>query len=85
MALALNVNIQCVCGEERVSGTLSGAPRVPDGGFQSELRHGLAHPLLRTIRPASFDRVADIFNFFLRLRVVQPLPIIGPARGPATG
>jgi hypothetical protein len=58
-----------------VSGTLSRAPGVAQGVFQSELRNRLRHPWFRTIRPASLDGIADILNFFPALRVVKPLPV----------
>ena len=70
-----------------MSGTLSAcrgrrgvfprAPRVPEGRFQTELGHRLRHPFLRTLRSTPLDRIADIFNFFFRLRVVQPRHIVG--------
>jgi len=58
-----------------VSGTISRAPAVAHGVFQSALRDGLPQPWLRTIRSALLYRLADIFNFFLPLRWVQPLPV----------
>ena len=61
--------------EERVSGTLTGAPGVPHRVFQPELRNRLADPSLRPIRLASFYRMSDLFNFFLGLRAVKPLQI----------
>ena len=59
-----------------VSGTISWAPAVAHGVFQSELRNGLPPPILRTIRSAFLYRVADILNFFLALRCVEPLPVM---------
>ena len=63
------------CQEEKVSGTFSdtfsGSSSFPQGGLQAELRCGIPHPTLGTLRPASFDRVADILNLFLRLRLVE--------------
>jgi len=57
------------------SGIISRAPALAQGVFQSELRHGLPQPLLRTIRSAFLYRRADLLNFFLPLRSVQPLPV----------
>ena len=59
-----------------MSGTVSRAPWAAQGVFQAELRNRLRHPLLRTLRPASLDGIADILNFFPALRVVKPLPVI---------
>jgi protein tyrosine phosphatase (PTP) superfamily phosphohydrolase (DUF442 family) len=44
---------------EMVSGTISQAPAVPQGVFQSELRHGLPKPGLRNLRPGFLYRIAD--------------------------
>ena len=57
--------------------TLGGAPGVTERGFQSESRHRLRHPTLRPRRPAPLDGIASILDLFLRLRIIQPLPIIG--------
>jgi len=70
--------------EEIVSGTIPRTPAIPHGVFQTELRNGLRHPFLRTIRSAFFYRVADVFNFFLPLRLVHPFQVTARFRqGPA--
>ena len=53
--------------EEIVSGTIPRTPAIPHGVFQTELRNGLRHPFLRTLRSAFLDRLSDIFNFLLPL------------------
>jgi len=53
-----------------VSGTVFRSPRVPQGVLQVKLRRRLGHPLLRAIRLAAFEGIADILNFFLALRLV---------------
>jgi len=59
-----------------VSGTFSGPSPLPQSVFQSEFRHRLLYPSLRPVGSASFNRISDIFYFFLRLRAVQPLQIV---------
>ena len=58
-----------------MSGTVSRASGVRQGMLQVELRHRLGHPLLRALRLAPFEGLADILNFFLALRLVKPTQV----------
>ena len=60
---------------EKVSGPFLWPSAIPHGVFQAELRHRPGHPFLGAIRPASLQGLADLLDFLLALRLVQPPPV----------
>ena len=64
-------------GGEKGSGAFFRPATAARGALQSELPNRVGHPFLRAIRPAPPDRLAKLLDFFLPLRLVQPLQVAG--------